>query len=214
MYEHLSARWNSIVNKLLGTSQKRSVVCFLDHSGLALTMGIAWLGSVLLCLEHRGRDIGNGQEILVWQKKLPSRHECRHFCWSSRKFNKLRSPFVDPKWVAEAYICVMFRDWSFSRDLETWNGPSNNPGAITWHSRRISYLDWMYGVGDQQSPSRGLGGARLETEVTYLHSTSDIMETGGAALEIVPTGATFILRKKRVVWCNVCQGSNDCCGLD
>jgi len=38
-------------------------------------------------------------------------------------------------------MCVMSSELSVSRDLDAEKGPSRSPGRISWHSRRISYLD-------------------------------------------------------------------------
>src|ERR1700722_13628416 len=57
------------------------------------------------------------------------------------------------------YMCVMRRDVSVSRDLDTWSGPRRSPGRISWHSRRISYLS------KSASNLSNVDGDRL-----YLHS--------------------------------------------
>lgn len=49
---------------------------------------------------------------------------------------------------SNAYMCVMLSDCKMSRDLEATNGPRNKPGSISWHSRRISYLERCLNVSN------------------------------------------------------------------
>ena len=42
-------------------------------------------------------------------------------------------------------MCVMSSELRVSRDLDAEKGPRRRPGRISWHSRRISYLDHKFG---------------------------------------------------------------------